>query len=286
MTRLAAAVACLASSLALPALTCADVKIPIDTPVYLSTKEALIGKKGQVHVGQLVRCEVWRDVIVQGRVVIPAGTAARAKVDTFTTHKIAGIKGKMTLGALETETVDGQSVRLTGGYFKEGKGRVALSASLSALVAWPLIFLPGKPAELPVGTVFDAYTLQTVDVALDTNSAPPVITLSSLETSFSAELLYDVLEQQEKPKVFPFRIHAPAGAPDAFVIDRINGEATEAIPLAIESSEAGDEGKSVVANASIKELTKRFRKGINTIEIAYSEGDQRVGTEVLINIQF
>ena len=49
------------------------------------------------------------------------------------------------------------SVVLTGGYLKEGKGRVALSASLSALVSWPLIFINGETAKLPVGTPMQVY---------------------------------------------------------------------------------------------------------------------------------
>jgi hypothetical protein len=101
--------------------------------VYLATKQELVGKKGELEVGQLVRCEVWRDVLVDGRVVIAAGTPATAKVDSLSYRKVAGIKGKMSLAAIETETVHRQPLSLTGGYIIDGTGRIALSASLSAL---------------------------------------------------------------------------------------------------------------------------------------------------------
>lgn len=268
----------------------AEVVVQRDTRVYLSTKEPLVGKKGELEVGRLVRCEVWRDVLVDGRVVIAAGTPATAKVDTLSYHKVAGIKGKITLAALETETVQRQSLTLTGGYMKEGSGRIALSASLAALVAWPLIFIPGKPAELPVGTVFDAYTLQSTVLSFESSAqVPPAIRIGmsdNASASLSAELLYDKLQGQDKPRVFEFIIRAPATAPNKFVIDTINGERVEPIALTtLSSSKDGDE-LTVNATASINDLAKQFKRGINTIEIAYGEGASRMGGEVVINIQF
>jgi hypothetical protein len=264
----------------------ADLVIPRETRVYLATKEPLVGKKGELEVGRLVRCEVWRDVTVNGQVVIAAGTPATARVDSLSYRKVAGIKGKMTLGALETEGVDHQPISLSGGYNKEGTGRIALSASLSALVAWPLIFIPGKAAELPVGTVFDAYTLQSVTVAAAGDGAPPLIRLGGSEQSLSVELLYDKLQGQQKPRVFEFLIHAPSSAPAEFVIDRINGEATDPLALTVLNTARSADEQTVNAAVGINDLTKRFRKGINTIEVAYTGGAGRVASEVVVNVQF
>jgi hypothetical protein len=264
-----------------------DVELPRDTRVYLSTLEELIGKKDQLEVGRLVRCQVWKDVLAGGQVVIAAGTPATARVDTLSYSKVAGIKGRITLAALETETVDHETVQLTGGYLKEGTGRVALSASLAGLVAWPLIFIKGKAAELPVGTVFDAYTQQSTSVALAGAgaAAPPAIDLGGA-SGLSAELLYDKLQGEEKPRVFEFLIHAPVDAPPAFVIDTINGERTEPITLTTLSSGRSEDELTVNAAASISELAKHFKRGINTIEIASGDGAQRMGAEVVINVQF
>jgi hypothetical protein len=265
------------------------VSVIPDTRVYLETTETLIGKKDQVEVGQVVQCRIWRDVEIDGQVVIAAGTPASAKVDSLTKRKIAGIKGKMSLAALETTTVDGQTVQLSGGYNKEGKGRVALSASLSALVAWPLIFIPGKAAELGTGTVFDTYTMQALNVHVDEparRSAPRTIDLSGVVDDFSAEVLYDRLEADEKPKVFYFEITAAPTAPNAYVIDRINGSTVDAIELDTLSTDRSDSRSTSLATAEIKPLAKQFKRGINTFEIAYGEGSQRVSTEVVLDIQF
>ena len=261
----------------------AAVSIPPDTRVFLETKEALVGKKGQVSVGQMVRCQVWRDIVVDGQVVVAAGTPALAKVDSFKTRKVAGIKGKMTLAALETESVDQQSVQLTGGYNKEGKGRIALAASLGALVAWPLIFIPGKPAELPTGTVFDAYTSHRITIDALEPTRPPVVDLAGTVSAFEVEVLYDELAKEKKPKNFDFLITAPANAPERFVIDRLNGSPTEPIELEIVSTSEG----TVRAQAKIKTLAKRFKKGINTFDVAYvSDDGERVATEIILEIQF
>jgi len=265
----------------------ADVTLQRDTRVYLSTLEELIGKKDQLEVGRLVRCEVWKDVLADGHVVIPAGTPATARVDTLSYSKVAGIKGRITLAALETETIDHKTVQLTGGYLKEGKGRVALSASLAGLVAWPLIFIKGKAAELPVGTVFDSYTQQSTAVGFAGGAAavPVAIDLSG-GPALSAELLYDKLQGESKPRVFEFLIHAPADAPLEFAIDTINGEHTDPLALTVLSSTKAEDELTVNATASINDLAKRFKRGINTIEIAYGAGEQRIGAEVVVNVQF
>jgi len=265
----------------------AAISIPPDTRVYLETKETLVGKKGQVSIGQMVRCQVWRDIVVDGQVVIAAGTPALAKIDSFKTRKVAGIKGKMTLGALETESVDQQTVQLAGGYNKEGKGRIALAASLGALVAWPLIFIPGKPAELPTGTVFDAYTSHRITIDSLETRKPPVVDLTGSVSSFEVEVLYDELAKEKKPKNFDFLISAPADAPENFVIDRLNGAPTEPVELKIVSVSKLEDTSSVRAQTKIKVLAKRFKKGINTMEVAYvDQAGQRQAAEVVLEIQF
>ena len=61
-----------------------------------------------------------------------------AKVDHIKGRQIAGVKGTMTIGAYETESVDGQVIQLSGGYHKEGKSRMALSITLGVLFILPI----------------------------------------------------------------------------------------------------------------------------------------------------
>ena len=176
-----------------------------ETRVYVETKQDLIGKGDQVVEGQSVNAVVWRDVVVNGHVLIAAGAPVVAKVEELKKRQIAGVKGQMTIGAYETISVDGQTIQLSGGYHKDGKSRMALSITLGVLFILP-IFIPGKAAELPTGTIFDAYIDN--DWNVDTGDSPPVrkVDLSYIDADISAELLYEKFEEQENPEYFEFRV--------------------------------------------------------------------------------
>ena len=100
MRRMSIAVAVsLLASTALIAV--AEVRIPANTRVHVALNEEVIGKKKYLREGDLVPARVWRDVIIDGVVVIAADTPALAKVEKLKTRKIVGIKGKLTLGEKE-----------------------------------------------------------------------------------------------------------------------------------------------------------------------------------------
>lgn len=263
----------------------ADVQLPQDTRVYVTTKETLKQKGGRLSVGQAVEAEVWRDVVVNGRVVIAAGTPVVAHVDELKKRKIAGIKGKMTIGAYETTSVDGHTIPLNGGYNKAGKSRMALAVGLGVVVFLPLVLIPGKAAELPEGTVFDAFVDQNALVGVEDNARNRVISLGSVAPGFDAALLYERLEGVDKPQYFSFEITGPAGMPSSFVIDRINSKPVKAIEVETMFSRQDGDRTRVEAQAKIKPLVKKFAKGINTIEIASTGGGERVATEVVVNVE-
>jgi len=262
----------------------AAVMLPSNTRVYVETTQELIGKRGQAEEGQNVSAKVWRDVIVNGHVLIAAGAPVVAKVDQVKHRNIAGVKGTMTVGAYETESVDGQLIQLSGGYHKDGTSRMAVSITLGVLFILP-IFIPGKAAELPVGTVFDANVDRNWQVEVGGSGKTRKIDLSDLGFGISAELLYAKLEEQEKPKYFEFQISVPEGASNKFVIDRINSEAID--PLKLKNIDENIEDNELVVSAriKIKTLVKKFEKGINTIEISSIDGDERVATRLIIDIE-
>ncbi len=270
-----------------PVAYAVEAVIPDGTTVYLSTMQTVIGKKSQTAVGNIVRARVWRDVVVDGQIAIKGGTPAIVEVSSIKSRKIFGIKGKMSLAAIQTSTVDGQTVYLTGGYNKEGKSRVAWSLGLSLLV-WPALFLPGKAAELPTGTVMDSFTSGTMTVSIQGKDKPRVtINLGSMMSGFSVEILYDLLTEVEKPKYFDFLITTDLDAPSEFSIDVINNAEIKPIELEVLSVETDEENeeRSIRANVEIKKLAKQFKKGINTFEISYDDGGDRVAEEVILDIE-
>ncbi len=261
-----------------------SIRLPTDTRVYVETKQDLIAKGDRVQQGQLVRSEVWRDVVIDGHVLIEAGTPVISKVDQVKRRQIAGVKGSMTIGAYETESVDGQVIQLSGGYHKEGKSRMALSITLGVLFILP-IFIPGKAAELPAGTVFDAYIDKNWNVDIGDAEATQTIDLSYLGSDISAELLYDKMSETDKPKYFEFEIIVPVDSTREFVIDRVNSEQIDPLKLKNISVSIEDDEAIINARIKIKSLVKVFAKGINTIEIAEVGGSERVATKIIINIE-
>ena len=260
------------------------IRLPANTRIYVETTQGLIGKRGQAEQGQSVRAKVWRNVVVNGHVLIAAGAPVSARVDAVKHRNIAGVKGTMTVGAYETESVDGQAIQLSGGYHKDGKSLMALSITLGVLFILP-IFIPGKAAELPAGTIFDADVDNNWEVEVGAPAGTRKINLSYMDSEISAELLYEKFEEEEKPKYFEFQITVPQGAPTDFVIDRINSEEIKPLKLKNISENIEDDESVVNAQIKIKTLLKKFAKGINTIEIATIEGDERVATKLTIDIE-
>ncbi len=264
-----------------------QITIPGNTRVYVQTDEYISGKKKTTREGQTIRASVWRDVIVEGQIVIKAGTPVLVRVDSFRKAKIAGTKGKITLGAYETTLINNSTIQLDGGYHKEGRGRVALAVTLSVLIFLPLIFIKGKKAKLETGTVFDAYVDQTVTIDVPGYSKPNRrIDLTSIANQgFAVEVLYDEMEAVEKPEVFPFAIQAPVGNSGEFVIDRLNGASIDPIKLIANRTGTDEEMEFWHGEVSIKKLAKKLKKGINTFEISTIINGERVSQEVVLDIQ-
>ncbi len=264
------------------------VTIPNNTLIYVETDQPVSGKKKHTQEGQLVRAQIWRDVEIDGRVVIKAGTPALVRVDTLKSAKMAGIKGKMTLGAYDTTAIDGTRVDLGGGYLKEGKGRIALTATLAAVVFLPLIFIKGKAADLPRGTVFDAYSKQnlTIDAAAQKKAQRSINLSGSMAPRLEVEVLYDELGASERPESFAFSIKAPTAANGDFAVDTINNVKVEPLKLKTQSVAVDGGVTNWRGEIDIKDLGKDFKKGINTFEIATTVNGERVGEEVVLDIQF
>jgi hypothetical protein len=261
--------------------------LPEGTRVYFRLDQVVSGKRGDAEEGDLVQCSVWRDVDLQGIVLVKAGTRGTCKVQSVKHANIVGIKGKLVIAALDTKTTDGQPLQLTGGYNKEGKSRMALSISLGVVLLLPLAFITGSPAILPEGTIFDAYSGPDVPVTVQGEASNlPAISLGGLLLPLTADvLLDDFMIPNAKPEVFKIHITKQGALPAQFVIDSVNGKAVDALPLAVTESRLVDGGADVIATISIKTLAKHFQKGINRFEVAYTENGERTAVETILNIQ-
>ena len=262
---LAASLAVLLAALPTSAAT---VTIPSGTTIYGVTDEKVTSKtkKEGTSAGDIVRAHAWRDVVVDGRVFVEAGAPMLVRVSEVRNAKLAGIKGKLELEAMTVVAVDGSEVELFGGYDKSGHGRKALSITLAAVVAWPLIFIRGKNAVLDAGTVFDANVERAVEVRASEVPAR-TIRLSGSSQSLDVEVLYDEMDPDGKSKLLPIRLTAcGAGLQDASVVS-VNGGTIAALPVTL--TPAGEVGGCPTARGALnlKVLGKHFTRGINRFEV-------------------
>jgi len=260
--------------------------LPAGTRFYLVTDQEVSSKRGQADTGMPVMCRVWRDVEVVGTVIIKGGTPANCRVDSVKRSNMGGIEGKVSIGAIETRSVDGQTVMLQGGYNKEGSGRKAAVWTAGILLLWPILFVPGGAAVLPPGTVFDVSTVNNLSMSIE-GGAPRRINMAALTASTSGEILIDEFLAQKKPENLKMKLSVPGEKIDlgAFKIDAVNGKEIEAIPVNVVDSTVTEGDVVAIGEVKIKALGKHFQKGINRFDVSYFGNGSREPVELILDIQ-
>lgn len=260
--------------------------LPAGTRFYLVTDQLVSSKRGEADTGMPVMCRVWRDVDLDGTVFIKGGTPASCRVDKVKRSNMGGIEGKVSIGGIETKSIDGQTIMLQGGYNKEGSGRKAAVWTAGILLLWPILFVPGGAAELPPGTVFDVATVNNLSMAVETAQRPR-LNLGSLMSGMSAEILLDEFLAQKKPESLKVRLTVPGDTIrlDAVSIDSVNGRAIEPLPMTVLESTRVDGEVVAICDVKIKTLAKHFQKGVNRFEIASSGGVERSVAELILDVQ-
>ncbi len=254
------------------------VTIPAGTKVMGELDQQVTSNPKRFEVGDVVRGHVWRNVVVDGHTVIAAGAPMMLRVSDITKRKIAGRGGDVEIRAVSVTAVDGTEIFLDGGYDKQASHRTALSASLSALVFWPAIFIRGKEAVLEPGTIFDAAIPANTRVAVSSDR-PRAIRLTR-PSDLSAEVLYDQVD--EKARKLPVQVTlCDRGWSDDVRVTAVND--ADISPIAFEVDGRVQEGACHIATGGIdlKALTAHFRRGINTFSVETS-GET---VEVILDIE-
>jgi hypothetical protein len=252
-------------AIALPGSLFAEtVSVPSGTRIFIELEQEVTSKKKHNRSGNIVRARVWRDVVVDGRTVVETGAYVFVKIGEITSAKVAGIKGHIELEALQVTAIDGSDIELTGGYDQSGKGRMALSISLAVFIFLPLIFIKGKQAKLPPGTLFDATVTNETEIKISDSQPPPV--KPEITSPLKVEVLYEILEQQVEEKItsIPLQIQMDGEPIYTAQITRVNDSKIKPIPLEIDDvSKVGDNIWVATATADLKPLGKHFTRGIN-----------------------
>lgn len=135
------------------------------TPVILRLTEEVSTKTKNLN--DMVHFVVAKDVKVQGKVVINAGTPAEGTVTVVAKPDILGQEGTICFIANSTNTVDDQWVSLRANLSRTGQNKMLLSAG-AAYVCCPIFgLIKGEGASFPVGTELKAYTENDVQVVVN-----------------------------------------------------------------------------------------------------------------------
>lgn len=265
-TRIALLAGCLL--LATPTLTfAAEVIIPRGTVVFGELEERITSNENKFRVGYPVDSHVWKDVVVDGHVVIPAGTPMVMRIHKLRSSGTGGRGGSLEIMAVAVKARDGTEITLDGGYGESGDDRYGLARGLS-MILWPSAFLPGRRAVLDVGTVFDASIPADIRVKVPDDELP-TLRLGALQ-DLSVDVVYDDIDQRDGTLPLELRLCNKPFTREASVT-AINEEEIRPILVSITSAKDGKPCHVFQGKVNLESLREHFKPGINRFAVTMSE---------------
>jgi uncharacterized Zn-binding protein involved in type VI secretion len=134
------------------------------TPVPVALSEALTTKGKALKVGQRVQLEVAQDVMLNGRVAIPARSPVEGVLTEVRNKGMWGKSGAIHLH-ISSVMINGVSVRLKGDM--DTRGETGTAGVVGAVVALPIagFFVTGTSAEMPLNMPGRAFLDQDIALA-------------------------------------------------------------------------------------------------------------------------
>lgn len=165
-TKAFAALIALVATCVFAPFTSAQKKVTLKAgpPVILATVETVSSKT--TVSGNTVDFKVVTDVIVDGNVVIPAGTIAKGQASNVSKASAIGKGGEITVGINNINALDGTLVPLSGANISaSGKNKVGLAIVCGICTLFGFL-IPGSQAELPAGSQTQAVVMSNTIVTL------------------------------------------------------------------------------------------------------------------------
>lgn len=153
-----------------PATQLETVVLHDGTPVKLKLLQRLYSKT--IVAGDPVNFVVAEDVVVDGFVVIPAGSAGIGRVRNAKPARTLGRGAQLGL-EMQYAKAGTTRVPLRGTAVKSGEGKQAETVAIVVLVGISGLIKHGSEIEVPEGTLFDAYVDQ--DVTLPVHNSTSVV---------------------------------------------------------------------------------------------------------------
>lgn len=141
-----------------------EVNLPAGTKFELETAHVITSR---VQVGESVDFSVRADVIVDGNVVIRAGSIAKGVVISSSIPKGLGKEGRVEVQLKSVQAVDGKTVPLSAtSIMREGEDKSTLSILLGVLVCILFLTMKGKDAFIPAGVVVEGIVSSNMKISV------------------------------------------------------------------------------------------------------------------------
>lgn len=142
-------------------------------PVPVALSEMLTTKGKSLRVGQIVRLEVAQDVMINGRLAIPARSPVEGVLTEVRNKGMWGKSGAIHL-QISSVNINGTAVRLKGDM--DTRGQTGTAGVVGAIVALPIagFFVTGTSAEMPLNMPGRAFLDQDIALAAAGQAPTPV----------------------------------------------------------------------------------------------------------------
>lgn len=152
----------------------ADNTLRVGTKVPLKLSEELTTKGKNLRVGQHFRMEVSEPVLVNGQVVIPAGSPAVGEITEARNKGMWGKSGHLTAQMLYV-SVNGRQIRMTGTF--DDKGVTGTGGVVAAIAFVPVagFFTTGTSARVPVGAAVTGFIGEDVPILAAAAASAPLV---------------------------------------------------------------------------------------------------------------
>ena len=262
----------------LRAAVCAEIVIPQGTVVFGELEERVTSNENKFRVDYPVAAHVWKDVVVDGRIVIPAGTPLVMRIRDLDARSAGGRGGSIEIMAVSVEAVDGTEVSLRGGYDKSGGDRTGLTRALSYIL-WPTGFLPGKQAVLDVGTVFDSTIPADTRVSMP-EGALPTLKLPAKTPDLALRIVYDEIDAKAETLPLELTLCNKPFTREAHVV-AVNDMEIKPVLVAMIVSKRGEPCHEFRGKVYTEALKKHFKPGINRFSVSMAGAE----TTVVLNVE-
>ena len=243
-----------------------ELIIPQGTVVFGELDERITSNGNKFRVGYPVDGHVWKDVVVEGHTIIPAGTPLELRISRLSGKGTGGRGGSLEIMAVSVKAVDGTTISLSGGYDQSASDLSGLTRALSTLL-WPASFLPGRNAVLDVGTVFDATIPANTRLKL-ADDALPTLRLAA-RPDFAIKIVYDEIDEREGSLPLDLTLCNKEFTREAHVTS-INDEEVRPILVTIIIGKRGDKCHEFRGRVNLESLQEHFKPGINRFAVTMS----------------